>query len=73
MTSVAYAGTADRITARTFFNVLRPGSGTPAMYSSTVFGAALLFAGPRSPAFAFFMAIPTLPPFKSAQPTTQPI
>jgi hypothetical protein len=37
---------ADRITARTLFKVLRAGSGTPARYSSTVFG---------TPAFAFFM------------------
>src|SRR5260370_269669 len=40
MPSVAYGGTADRIAARTLFNVPRAGSGTPARYSSTSFGAA---------------------------------
>src|SRR5882724_731104 len=56
MHSVASAGTADRITARTFFKVLRAGSGTPARYSSTSFGAPLPFAAePRFPDFTFFM------------------
>src|SRR6266542_6186517 len=44
MTSVVSAGTTDRIATRTLFNVLRAGSGTRDRYSSTVLGAALLFA-----------------------------
>src|SRR5882762_8938661 len=44
MASVASGGTAARITARIFFKVLRAGSGTPARYSSTFFGATLPFA-----------------------------
>src|SRR5882672_459046 len=56
MHSVASAGTADRITARTFFKVLRPGSGTPARYWSTFFGAPWPFAAElRLPDFTFFM------------------
>src|SRR4029077_9923081 len=39
MVSVASRGTAERIAARTLFKVLRAGSGTPARYSSTLFGA----------------------------------
>jgi len=39
MVSVASGGTADRMAARTLFKVLRAGSGTPARYSSTLFGA----------------------------------
>src|SRR5579863_4312349 len=46
MVSVASAGAADRITARILFIALRAGSGTPARYSSTVFGGLV---------FAFFM------------------
>src|SRR2546427_8553070 len=45
MASVACGGTADWITARIFFKVVRAGSGTPARYSSTLFGVALPFAG----------------------------
>src|SRR5258708_2630146 len=56
MASVASGGTADRIAGRTLFKVLRAGSGTPARYSSTFFGATFLFAAElRSPAFAFFI------------------
>src|SRR5216684_1507457 len=56
MASVASGGTADRIAARILFKVLRAGSGTPARYSSTFFGAPLLFAaGPRLPDFTFLM------------------
>ncbi|SRR6266851_1174789 len=57
MTSVASAGTTDRIAARTLFNVLRAGSGTAARYSSTVLGTALPFASePRlADALAFFI------------------
>ena len=44
MTSVASAGTAERIVARMVFKVLRAGSGTPARYSSTLFGASLVFS-----------------------------
>src|SRR5438105_10918518 len=56
MVSVASGGTADRIAARILFKVLRAGSGTPARYSSTFFGAPAPFAaGPRWPGFTFFM------------------
>src|SRR5437879_9653522 len=56
MVSVASGGTADRIAARILFKVLRAGSGTPARYSSTFFGAPAPFAaGPRWPDFTFFM------------------
>src|SRR6266436_5586641 len=56
MVSVASAGTADRIAARILFKVLRAGSGTPARYWSTFFGARLLFAAElRLPDFTFFM------------------
>src|SRR6266566_3968018 len=60
MASVAPAGAADRIAARTLFKVLRAGSGTRARYSSTFFGATLPFAArPRSLEFAFLIcAIP---------------
>src|SRR6266403_931834 len=44
MHSAVSGGTADRIAARIFFKVPRAGSGTPARYSSTFFGATLLFA-----------------------------
>ena len=56
MVSVASGGTADRIAARILFKVLRAGSGTPARYSSTFFGARLAFvAEPRLPDRTFFM------------------
>src|SRR5271155_2373306 len=56
MVSVASGGTADRIAARILFKVPRAGSGTPARYSSTFFGAPLRFAAElRLPDFAFFM------------------
>ena len=56
MVSVASGGTADRIAARILFKVLRAGSGTPARYSSTFFGAPLPFAAElRLPDFTFFM------------------
>src|SRR5437660_6189541 len=56
MVSVASGGTADRIATRILFNVLRAGSGTPARYSSTFFGAPLPFAAElRSYNFTFFM------------------
>src|SRR6516225_9352209 len=56
MVSVASGGTADRIAARSLFKVVRAGSGTPARYSSTVFGAGLPFAAePRLPDLTFFM------------------
>src|SRR6266852_3020831 len=43
MASVASGGTADRITARTLFKVLRAGSGTPARYSSMFLGTEFVF------------------------------
>src|SRR6266550_6021342 len=56
MVSAASGGTADRIAARILFKVLRAGSGTPARYSSTFFGAPLPFATElRLPDFIFFM------------------
>src|SRR6266481_5463960 len=56
MTSVASAGTAERIVARILLKVVRPGSGTLAMYSSTSFGPTLAFALERLlPDFAFFI------------------
>src|SRR3989442_1053244 len=56
MVSVASGGTADRIAARILFRVLRAGSGRPARYSSTFFGAPLPFAAElRLPDFTFFM------------------
>src|SRR6266403_3144382 len=56
MVSVASAGIADRMAARTLIKVLRAGSGTPARYSSTSFGAPLPFAAElRLPDFTFFM------------------
>src|SRR4029077_16740590 len=58
MASVASGGTAERITARIVFSVVRAGSGTCARYSSMFFAAALLFAAEaRSPDFVFFMRI----------------
>src|SRR6516164_1186868 len=44
MVSVASGGRADRIAERILFKVLRAGSGTPARYSSILFGASLSFA-----------------------------
>src|ERR1035438_878462 len=56
MTSVASAGTTDRITARNLLKVERAGSGTLARYSSTVLGARLpLAVGPRLSGIAFFI------------------
>src|SRR6266566_334121 len=56
MVSVASGGTADRIATRILFKVLRAGSGTPARYSSTFFGAPLPFAAElRLPDFTFSM------------------
>jgi hypothetical protein len=56
MASVASGGTAERIAARIFFNVLRAGSGTRATYSSVFFGATLrLAAEPRAREFNFFI------------------
>src|SRR2546427_11400086 len=56
MVSVASGGPADRMAERILFKVLRAGSGTPARYSSTFFGAPLPFAAePRLPDFTFFM------------------
>src|SRR5229473_1230466 len=70
MTSVASGGAADRIAARTLFKVLRAGSGTPARYSSMLFGAPLPFAAePRLPDFPFFMrAILGEPPLQVHAP-----
>src|SRR5271166_1829632 len=48
MTSVASGGATERITARTFSRVLRAGSGTDARYSSTFFGAAVVFINQSS-------------------------
>jgi hypothetical protein len=42
MTSVASGGTAERMVARIVFKVVRAGSGTPARYSSMLFGASLV-------------------------------
>src|SRR5271166_3409767 len=62
MTSVASGGATERITARTFSRVLRAGSGTPARYSSTFFGAAVLFVPePGSREILFFMRRKTRP------------
>src|SRR6516162_8067161 len=44
MVSIASGGRADRIAARMLFKVLRAGSGTPARYSSILFGASPAFA-----------------------------
>jgi len=56
MVSVASAGTADLIASRSLLKVLRTDSGTLATYSSTSFGAALLFAVElRLPDFTLFM------------------
>src|SRR5712691_228413 len=56
MVSVASGGTVDRIAARILCKVLRAGSGTPARYSFTFFGAPLPFAAElRLPDFTFFM------------------
>src|SRR6266852_6495425 len=56
MTSVASAGTAERIVKRILLKVVRAGSGTLAIYSSTSFGATLAFAMERrSPDFFFFI------------------
>src|SRR5437899_1077766 len=55
MISVACAGTADRIIARTLFNVLRAGSGTPARYSSTLLGAVFLVEEAGARDVDFFM------------------
>src|SRR5713226_1948186 len=70
MVSVASRGAADRIAARTLFKVLRAGSGTPARYSSMLFGAPLPFAPePRLPDFPFFMrAILGEPPLQVHAP-----
>src|SRR5208283_3460023 len=49
-------GTTDRIVTRILLNMLCAGSGTPAKYSSTVFGAPLPFdAALRFAGFTFFM------------------
>src|ERR1700746_2427704 len=56
MISTASGGTAERMAARIFFSVLRAGWGTRAMYSSTFFGAPLLFAADlRLRDFGFFI------------------
>src|SRR5690348_1692001 len=76
MVSAASGGTADRIAARILFKVLRAGSGTPARYSSTFFGAPLPFAAEvRSPDFTFFMRamLQELPLPVHAQTTVQPV
>src|SRR5215469_1287004 len=44
MTSVASGGTTERIVARILFKVLRAGSGTPARYSSMLFGVSPVFS-----------------------------
>src|ERR1700682_4586941 len=63
MISTASAGTADRITARNSFNLLRAGSGTRAKYASTFLGLPLPLAEaclPR-PATLFPLAEARLP------------
>src|SRR5882724_728517 len=56
MISVDSGGAAERIAARILFKVLRAGSGTPARYLWTLFGAPLPFAAERRlPDCAFFM------------------
>jgi hypothetical protein len=58
ITSLASAGTAARIVARILLNVPRAGSGTRAKYSSTLFGAPVLFLftpEPLPPTFAVLM------------------
>src|SRR6266851_7735725 len=74
MVSVACRGTADRIAARSLFKALRAGSGTPATYSPTFFGAPLPFAAePRLPDFTFFMrAILGEPPLQVHAPDQHP-
>ena len=55
MTSVASGGTTERIVARIVFKVVRAGSGTPAKYSSMLFGAPPVFpAGLRRAGFVPF-------------------
>ena len=44
MTSVASDGTTERIVARVVVKVVRAGSGTPARYSSILFGTSLVFS-----------------------------
>ena len=59
MVSVALDGAAERIAARTLFNVVRAGCGTPARYSSTVagfFGVPRFAAEACLPDFDFFMS-----------------
>ena len=53
MTSVASAGTADRIVARIVLSILRAGSGTAARYSATSFGAPFVLAPDLSLIFTF--------------------
>src|SRR5437870_12627105 len=56
MVSVASGGAADRIAMRILLKVLRAGSGIPARYSSTFFGAPLAFAAELGPPDStFFM------------------
>jgi len=59
MISVDPSGTAERIVARIWLRVVRPGSGTAAKYSPTVFaffdGLVRLADEPRFLDFAFFM------------------
>lgn len=59
MVSMTSGGAAARIAARTFFRVVRAGSGTCARYSLTVFAAPLrLPEEPRPADFALFMPAP---------------
>lgn len=61
MTSVASAGTTDRIVARILASAPRAGSGTLAKYSSTLFGGSLpLEAEPRFAAPTLFVEEPRL-------------
>src|SRR5439155_21891439 len=56
MVSVASGGAADRIAMRILLKVLRAGSGIPARYSSTFFGAPSAFGAELGPPdFTFFM------------------
>jgi hypothetical protein len=57
MISIASRGTAERIVARIFFSALTAGSGARATYSSTFFGALLIFAGLRLADFFFIFGI----------------
>src|ERR1043166_8346002 len=77
MVSVADAGTAARIAARSSFSRLRPGSGAAAKYSSTVLARLGFFADGRLRGFGFFImgivSIRRQPCQKDCKQTLSPI